>query len=108
MEHYMCCDSLWSIIFGCIDPRITHLLCPNAPELNAPSHACILNISESSIVFCVVAFKLYHALRRDYSHLITSGKYEEIHCICIDLISFFMKDFPFLIRRRGIASAMTD
>jgi len=105
LAHYLICDVLWTLLIGILDPRIS-ILCPDVlPGLLSAHRACYHNAGKPSLIFLAIAFKVYHAIRRDYSHLVTSAfeqnDFVEVLNTCIDLIQFFRKDFPSLLNSRG-------
>ena len=88
MQHW--CDTLWTIIVGCQSSRVDEL------DASPAARACLVNLSQSSVLRCTLAFKVYHALRMDYRHVVDqavfTGNFQQVHSVAFDLCRFFLKD----------------
>jgi len=100
LRHYLRCDVLWTLVIGSAIPEVRYLLPSVTPDLLPAYRACLLNADRSSIVLLSLAFKLYHALKLDHRMTIDSAfarhEFDEVLDLSLDLIEFFILDFPSL------------
>jgi len=60
LAHYLICDPLWTIVVSAMSAHVCCLSSP--PEVRA----CLVNPSRESVLRCLVAFQVYHALKISY------------------------------------------
>ncbi len=65
-SHYLACDHFWTLLVGCIEPRISHLYIGTDPRSLVGIRLGLILPSTLNVVLCMVAFKVYHAIKLDY------------------------------------------
>ena len=111
LRHYLLCDVLWTLVIGCAAPRVHYLLPDVQSELIPAFRACLLNADKTSLVLLSLAFKLYHALKLDHRRLVDTAfareDFDDVIATSLDLIEFFLLDFPFL-RKNSWRATLSD
>ena len=95
--HYFACDHLWTLLVGCIEPHISHLYLGVDPRYLVGIRLGLIHPSAVNIVLCMVAFKVYHAIKLDYRREVTKAveqdDFDEILRIAHELIVHFAHEF---------------
>ena len=95
----MRCDTLWTIIIGSLNPLVSNLLQNLDSSSRAAQRLCLVNCSSRSISLCMIAFKVYHALKMDWRGLVDKAVLEEdfgdVWKVTLDLIAHFKGEFYF-------------
>ena len=96
VAHYITCDILWTIAYGCTRPQIANLYCGRSIKEAAAQRVCLSRISSQSILMCTVVFKVYHALKLDYRAIIDKAvelnDFGLVWDKVIDLVQIFAKE----------------
>jgi len=96
-SHYFLCDHLWTLLIGCIVPRTSPLYSSTDPRVKVGIRLCLISPSPLNIALCMVAFKVYHAIKQDYrlevNRAIALEDFQEILDIAHELILHLTKEF---------------
>jgi len=91
LEHYLCCESLWTIVISCSQGRVEHLhVCPATKLGFGPMPATWLRR-------LVVAFNCFHAIkmahRSEIQLFAESGHPHQVHSRLLNYAVEFCRDF---------------
>jgi hypothetical protein len=95
-SHYLLCDHLWTLVVGCMAPCIHNLYMDTEPCVRVGIRLCFIFPSTLNIAFCMVAFKVYHAIKQDYrsevNKAIASEDFGEVLDIARELILYIIRE----------------
>ena len=99
-SHYFLCDHLWTLLVGCIVPRTYLLYGDTDPRVKVGIRLGLIFPSTFNIALCMMAFKVYHAIKQDYrlevNRAIALEDFGEVLHIALELILHLTREFNLL------------
>ncbi len=95
--HYLACDHFWTLLVGCIEPHISHLYLGVDPRYLVGIRLGLILPSTFNFVLCMIAFKVYHAIKLDYrcevNRAVEQEDFDEVLRIAQELTLHFAHEF---------------